>query len=258
MEFSKIVVKALGLTFITVASLCGKAEAANLVRNGSFDNIGSVFVDNTSLGSDDLQTPGSTNVPMWSSVSGLANDFWTAPANSYGLTASVGNGSGYFVDLTGEDNNKPYGGLQQAVTTTPGEKYRLRFDLGASTIYNGAGLGAAALTASADSVSQHFVLSPTGVNQWQAETLGFTATSASTLIKFVADSAYTSRYTGLDNVQVSVVAGVPDFAIWGMMIVGFAIIGAALRHERYHKAIGRKWQSSRALSANRSTIARVI
>ena len=255
MKTSRFIVQALGMSLITAVSLCDKADAANLVQNGSFDNIGNVFVDNTGLGSDDLQTSGSTNIPMWSSVSGLANDFWTAPVNSYGLTASAGNGSGYFVDLTGEDNNKPYGGIQQIITTTPGEKYRLSFDLGSSTAYDGAGLGAAAVTAYADGLAQHFAFSPAGLNQWQPETLGFTATSASTLIKFVADSAYTSRYTGLDNVQVNVVGGVPELAIWGMMIAGFTAVGAALRRERRYNLVDRRRQFTQPLFASRSTFA---
>ena len=190
------------------ALVSGGAAAANLVSNGDFDNIGGVWVNNTGLGSDDLQTPGSTNIPGWTNVSGFANEFWVGAANAYGLSAAPGNGSQYFVDLTGQANNKPYGGLEQVITTTPGATYTVSFDLGASTYYNSSGLGAAALTASAAGASQLYTLTPTNTNQWAAETLTFTATGSTTTIEFLADSAYTSEYTGLDNVSVQQVGSV--------------------------------------------------
>lgn len=244
MKITKSTVYTGGFAMVAVSLLCGRAEAANLVSNGEFDNIGNVFVDNTGYGSDDLQTAGSTNIPMWNSVHGFANEFWTAPVNDYALGASPGNGSGYFVDLTGQANNKPYGGIEQAITTTPGQKYELSFDLGASTEYNSADLGSAALTASAAGVSRHFSLSPIGPSQWKSETLSFTAVDQSTVIQFLADSAYTSRYTGLDNVRVGNIAAVPEPLTWGMMIVGFAAIGAAMRRAG--------WQSEVKSSAPRT------
>lgn len=185
------------------------AGAANLVANGDFDNIGGVWVNNTGLGSDDLQTPGSTNIPSWSNVPGFANEFWVGATNDYNLSAAPGNGSQYFVDLTGQANNKPYGGIEQVISTSPGTTYVLSFDLGASTQYNSSGLGQAALTASASGASQLYTLNPSTQNQWAAETLRFTATGSTTTIEFLADSAYTSEYTGLDNVSVQAVSSAP-------------------------------------------------
>jgi hypothetical protein len=184
------------------ALMSAGAGAANLVANGDFDNIGGVWVNNTGLGSDDLQTPGSTNIPGWTNVPGFANEFWVGASNDYNLSAAPGNGSQYFVDLTGQANNKPYGGLEQVIATSPGTTYVLTFDLGASTEYNSSGLGAAALTATAGGASQLYTLSPSAQNQWSAETLRFTATGSSTTIEFLADSAYSSEYVGLDNVSV--------------------------------------------------------
>jgi hypothetical protein len=190
--------------FVSIAA----AQASNLVYNGDFDNIGNVWVNNTGLGSDDLQTSGATNIPGWTNVTGAVNEFWFyGPSNGYTLTASPGNGSVYAVDLTGQANNKPYGGIEQNIATTPGVKYMLTFDLGSSTEWNGPGNAAAALTASARGsvldASQLFTLVPTGLNNWQSESLTFTADSSVTTIEFLADSDYTSQYTGLDNVSVS-------------------------------------------------------
>jgi hypothetical protein len=192
-------------------SLLATGGAVAQVTNGDFDNIGNVWVNNTGSGSDDLQTPGSTNIPGWNNVPGAVNEFWVGASNSYNLSAAPGNGSQYFVDLTGQANNKPYGGIEQTISTVAGTQYKLTFDLGASTEYNSSGLGAAALTASAGGASALYTLTPTGLNQWAAETLTFTATGSSTTIEFLADSAYTSDYTGLDNVSVQkVVQSTPE------------------------------------------------
>jgi hypothetical protein len=186
------------IVLLTMASGGALAQVAN----GDFNNIGGVWVNNTGLGSDDLQTPGSTNIPGWTNVPGYANEFWVGAANGYGLQAAPGNGSQYFVDLTGQANNKPYGGIEQVISTTAGTTYSLTFDLGASTLYNSSGLGAAALTASAGGASALYTLTASTQSQWAPETLVFTATGSATTIEFLADSAYSSEYVGLDNVSV--------------------------------------------------------
>jgi hypothetical protein len=168
-------------------------------------------------------------IPGWNNVPGSANEFWAAATNSYGLSASPSNGSGYWVDLTGQGNNKPYGGIEQNIATVAGEQYVLSFDLGASTLYNSAGLGAAALTASAAGASQLFTLAPNSSSQWQSETLLFTAVSSATAIEFLADSGYTSKYTGLDNVAVAPVPLPASLVLFGGALCGLTSVGASRR-----------------------------
>ncbi len=207
---------------------------ANLVTNGSFANTGGVWVNNTLLGSDDWQSSGATGIPGWSNVPGFANEFWfNGASNVYGLTQSPGNGSAFAVDLTGQANNKPYGGIEQTIATTLGVTYDLTFDLGASLQYNGTGLNSAALTASAtgtivDSL-QLFILAPTGYNQWQSESLMFTADSSSTTIEFLADSNYTSEYVGLDNVSVTAVSSTPEPSSLLLLATGLLVLGPFIR-----------------------------
>ena len=205
------------------------AHASNLLVNGDFADLGNVWVNNTGLGSDDWQTAGATAIPGWSNVAGFANEFWFfGSSNSYSLTQSPDNGSDYAVDLTGQQNNKPYGGIEQVIATTPGVTYDLTFDLGASSEWDGSGFNSAALTASATGnvldASQLFTLSPTGVNQWVSESLLFTADSTSTTIEFLADSAYTSAYVGLDNASVTASTTVPEPASWSLVLIAVVAI----------------------------------
>jgi hypothetical protein len=221
-------------TLLGLGMATAYAAGPNLVTNGDFANLGSVWVDNTGLGSDDWLTPGATAIPDWSNVSGFANEFWVQSPNGYGLSAAPGNASGFFVDLTGQANDKPYGGIEQTIATKAGSNYTLSFALGSSTTYNGSGSSAAALTASATGssllASGLFTSVPTNSNGWVTETLNFTADSSSTTIEFLGDSDYSSRYTGLDNVSVTAAtASAPEPASLALMLLGLGGIGAARR-----------------------------
>jgi len=193
-----------GAALLCLGTAVTNAATPNLVKNGDFANIGNVFVANTPEGGDDIQTSGATKIPDWTNVPKFVNEVWIEANNGYGLTASPGNGSGYFLDLTGQANAKPYGGIEQKIATVAGTGYTLSFALGASTLYNGSGSEAAALTASATGssllASKLFSLSPTSSNEWATETLNFIADSDVTTIEFLADSNNTSKYTGLDDV----------------------------------------------------------
>jgi hypothetical protein len=235
-----------GVSAAVLALLCtanAHASGPNLISNGDFANIGNVWVNNTGLGSDDWQTPGATAIPGWSNVTGAANEFWVTSPNSYALSASPGNGSSFFVDLTGQANNKPYGGLEQTITTTPGNTYTLTFALGSSTSWNGPGSAQAALTASATGssllTSKLFTLAPTSANSWATETLTFKANSTSTTIEFLGDSSFTSEYTGLDNVSVTQTGSsgpppkVPEPASVTLLLLGLSGLGLARRRSRH-------------------------
>jgi hypothetical protein len=224
-----ILLSATALTAFAATS----AGAANLAVNGDFANIGNAYVETTGSGADDI-LQGGTAIPGWTSAGGptsIGNDMWVNPANSYGLTASPGNGSGFFVDLTGQANALPYGELEQSITTVVGHQYELSFDLGSDSVYNGGGFDPATLTVFMGAVSDVYGLTATGRNQWTNDFIGYTATSTLTTFGFIGDSTQPSEYIGLDNVVVTDLT-VPEPATWSMMLVGFGGMGAAMRMTR--------------------------
>jgi hypothetical protein len=192
---------------IAAAANLSSASAA-IVLNGSFEDITNFVAD----GNDTMSlASGSTTMTGWTVVNGALA--WIGPTNPFSLTAQNG---GYFLDLTGYHDDKPYGGFSQSIATTVNGKYALTFYLGSSAQY---GLPDS-ITATAGSASQTFTSTATTNNAWQLETLLFTATGASTTISLVGNSG--SEYIGLDNVGV---AAVPEASTWAMMILGFCGVG---------------------------------
>jgi len=194
---------------IVLAAIAGTAQANSLVTNGSFENTTN-FVGN---GDDTMvvNAGDSTTMPGWAVVGGSLA--WIGPTNDFGLTAQNG---GYFLDLTGYRDAVPYAGVTQSITTVSSDRYLLSFYLGSSSIYGTPD----AITASAGSASHTFTSTLTGTNNWELETLAFTATGSSTLISLIGYSG--EKYIGLDNVSV---AQTPLPSTWTMLIAGFVGLG---------------------------------
>ena len=211
--------KLMGTAAFVTALLAGAAVSlsgaqATTVINGSFEDT-TGFVPN----SDDTMrlSVGSTAMPGWTVVnSGLA---WIGPSNPFGLTAS--NGS-YFLDLTDYTDKAPYGGVSQStIATVSGTKYLLSFDLGSSTTYG----TPSAILAQAGSTSGTFTSTLLGLNNWETETLLFTATGPVTVISLTGASG--DKYIGLDNVSVTSVTPLP--AALPLFAGGLGVIGLLAR-----------------------------
>jgi Protein of unknown function (DUF642)/PEP-CTERM motif len=174
------------------------SHAANLLTNGSFELGNFVPSEPGSM----LLSAGALDITGWSVINGgLA---WDGPSNPYGLTASAGS---YFLDLTGDYDHSPYGGVQQTIATTIGGQYQLTFDIGSSTAYdNNGGLIPVSIQANAGASSGTFTTAtPTSASQWQAFSFNFTATSTTTLISLDGQASKNIQYIGLDNVDIEAV-----------------------------------------------------
>jgi hypothetical protein len=208
-------------------SLSG-AQAATVI-NGSFENVTNFVATTTPPASatDDTMRllAGSTAMPGWTVVnSGLA---WIGPSNTFGLTAS--NGS-YFLDLTDYTDTSPFGGVSQSIATVSGTKYLLSFDLGSSTTFG----TPSAITAQAGSTSGLFTSTLLGSNNWETETLLFTATGPFTVISLTGASG--DKYIGLDNVNVTAVGATPLPAALPLFAGGLGVIGLLARRRRRKNA----------------------
>ncbi len=215
----------MGAALAASALATSQATAAELVTNGSFENLSNFNPDGRDT---DILTNGSTAMTGWTVTGGERAEIgWIGPSNPFGLTAS--NGS-YFLDLTGDVDGTPYGGVSQTFRTVSGAKYVVTFDLGSSTNY---GIQDGLTVTAGDQTGVQFTTTNNGnnTNLWESETLTFTATGATTTLVFQGDQS-NPAYIGLDNVSVSGPA-VPEPTTWALMLVGVAGLGVALRSRRH-------------------------
>jgi uncharacterized repeat protein (TIGR01451 family) len=171
-------------------------HAQNLIVNGSFENIDGTFSPNASGFMDLL--PGATDIPGWTVTNGQLT--WLSNTNAANLRTPFGS---FFLDLTGEDDTAPYGGVTQTIATTPSQTYTLTLSLGAN-LDNSDFAGEKTVLVTTGSSSNLFTFTPTGRgNQWGTFGFDFVATNASTAITITGSSPGSGdKYLGLDNVSV--------------------------------------------------------
>lgn len=200
----------------TAAMTAAPAMAQNLIVNGGFEQSTSPTVTPTG----------------WTSV---GHSDGVIPYASFGTPAYQGN---YYYDFGGYGNsNGPAGdGIFQTVATSAGTTYALNFGLSSENSSGGSSvlyvyfndILAGTYTQAID--SRYTVFQKPFVTQ----TLNFTATSASTQIKFIQGAniggTNGSNDPLIDGVSFAAVSGaVPEPATWLMMIAGFGMIGGTLR-----------------------------
>ena len=199
--------------------------APNLLTNGSFE-LGTF----TNQGNDtETFTAGSTVMTGWTTIGNFVS--WIGPTNPFVLSAQDGK---YFLDLTGYQAGAPFGGVTQAIATTPGKQYDLSFYLGSYTALWGG--PPVSITAAAGGATEVFTDgSATSSSTWTLENLPFTAAGTSTTISLLGGAGV--NYIGLDNVGVQCVSqggcgsstGVPEPATLGLMSLGLGALGLGRR-----------------------------
>ncbi|MGB7098626.1 MAG: DUF642 domain-containing protein, partial [Xanthobacteraceae bacterium] len=170
---------------------------SDLITNGDFE-IGSSSTNapgaNASLG----LAAGDTTMQGWTVVGGTSNRslIW-AGSGAYGLTAYPGTTD--FLDLTGNLDQQPDFGVEQTITTVPGQTYALTFEVGVSLGYDP---GVVAVSVMAGNLNTTVTgLAATGTSTWDPVTIDFTATSTASTILIQGDSP--GEYIGLDDVAVA-------------------------------------------------------
>jgi len=218
-------VKKLAFAAIMCFAYSASGNAAELVRNGSFEVTTATKkerfenrVTDWSGGSalTFIATPGSADNGEYLSVYG-----------PFPRTSPVG---GNFVLADGDPNyssaiSQTIGGL------TVGETYALSF-------YQAAGqqLGFTGPTTERwrvtfggqTQLSSLFTLPQGGVGDWQKQTMTFTASATSQVLSFLAQGTPNGAppISMLDGVSLT---AVPETATWAMMLMGFGLVGAGAR-----------------------------
>ncbi len=185
-------------------------SAAESLVNGGFE--APVVPGSCCITSPPTLIPGWTATPNVNVVNGTFS-------STAGNLAKEGN---QYLDLVGEGGT---GSISQTFATVLGQTYNLNFWYSHNLF---AGLASASARLSVDGLSDS--ITHTGGSNanlaWQYYSGSFVADSASATLTFVNTAGATNEGVFLD--AVSVVA-VPEPSTWAMLILGFGVLGGALR-----------------------------
>jgi hypothetical protein len=197
-------------TALTIAA--SGAQAATIV-NGNFETLGA-------------------GIPGWAVSPGgeivvTAAGAYTSCCGAFGTPAQLANNIVSF----GAGNQANVSTLSQAFATIAGQKYTISFDFGVfgngpQTLFAQV-FDAFGPTITATNVTKS--ANPNLATIFSTSTLTFVAPSASTRLEFKVDPATNSVDGILDNVSI---AAVPETATWLMMILGFGLVGGAMRYRQ--------------------------
>ena len=195
---------------------------ANLLVNGSFET------PVVTVGTFANFISGSTAITGWTvfgpAVSIVSGSF-SPPPFSFPAQDGV-----QWLDLTGPTSG-PIQGVNQTVTTTPGQTYNLSFYVGNVV---GGGFGATSTVGvliNGSQISTATNSNPGTTLNWKLFTVPFTAASASTVIGF--GNLDTDESNGLDNVSLDLAptTAVPEPSTW--LLLGSGMIGLMFWQRRY-------------------------
>lgn len=190
------------------AMLPGTANAAGFV-NGSFES---------GIGPGSFTTVGggnTTSISGWK-VTGASVDYIGSYWTAQNLSRSI--------DLNGDGQ----GGIEQTFDTVANTIYTVSFWLAGNP--DGAPVTKTVQVGATGAMNTNFTFNSAGITKsnmgWTNYTYSFVAQGPSTTLSFASlDAGFYGA--ALDNVSVS--AAVPEPAAWAMMIIGFGLVGGAMR-----------------------------
>lgn len=207
------------LTSLIIVTTIGAAARADIFTNDNFSgNIGGMYKT--------VYSGDSSTISGWT-VGGNSVNWDKGPSGYFGLPTSY---SGNCVNLTGQNGNF----ICQTVSTVVGQKYTINFDLSCNPGYGYGNTDVLKCTAGNTSQDFDFNCGSNYYNNmdWITESCTFTATSTSTLCKFICDTdSYCgpiccdfSCTTGTSNGGGSQGVPTPEPAsliIWGLLGTGW-------------------------------------
>ena len=224
------------------AITAGSAQAAELIQNGSFET--SSYSHNTQFGADF----GGQGVANWTGLGGNHLQFYYLHnPTSENATNQFGDPKGYFYPsfdtlspdggaFIGLDGDSDYSGQisQTENGLEIGKSYKLTFNWAASQLINRTGATTEFLRVGFGDQSfdtETLAVPSGGFSGWKNGSFTFTATQASQVLSFLSVGTPNGLppIAALDGVSLT---AVPEPAVWSMMLMGFAGLGAMIRRRR--------------------------
>ncbi len=191
------------LGVVLVLGLTSRAQASPFT-NGGFESPGGSFPGFT------LLTAGSTTIPGWTVGGGSASIDWIGTL----WVPSQGNQS---IDLNGSSQ----GSIFQTFDTTPGQLYRVLFDLSGNP--DGLPLVKTLNVQATGNAALGYSFDVTGFSRpnmgWQTFGYQFVASGTSTTLTFSSTTGGIFFGPALDNVRVAAVPAPTTMAVFGLLAV---------------------------------------
>ena len=204
------------------------AAAAELVSNGSFENIGAATQQG--WGGYTFGAGYSLPLPSWNVVGGSVDVTVTGPGSPSALWGPAADG----VDAL-DINGWSAGEIAQSLTTVAGQTYKVTFaysrNVAGAPYFATADVSAGGATFNVVAANDGSFGGPYGM-LWKTGSFTFKGTGADVIDL----KATVEGNGGVFFDRVSVTGGVPEPASWALMIAGFGLTGATLRRRRAQTA----------------------
>ena len=198
------------------------ASAAELILNGGFEN--------PSVSNPCCNTVPPDSLSDWTVNSGNVNVVNGTYGSSPFPTNLAFQGSQY-LDLVGQGG---IGSISQSFATVAGQVYTLSFAF-AHNLFAGPLTASASFSVDGLTGSVAHSGGSTSNLQWAIYTSNFTATGTSAILNFTNLTGGPNEGIFLD--AVSVQNAVPEASTWAQLLLGFGLVGSAMRFSRRRRRV---------------------